>query len=114
MLNYKKCDTIVLGGSVQNLVDKYIKENSNKELLDLVFQYENKIDLKKIANHYINIKDSYYICELISFALEYLDIDDIFDKIIKTNDEEFMFMVYKNGTINEIVDMSKLRKALYK
>lgn len=45
---------------------------------------------------------------------EYLDLDDIFDSIIKTNDDEFMFWIMNNGIINFIDEkyIYKIKKVL--
>ena len=88
---------------LNKLIDNYIKEDNKEELWNLANKYENKIDLEKIANYYIKIRDSYYICELISIVSEYLNLDNIFTKIIATKNEEFIFFVSKNPIIKGII-----------
>lgn len=58
-------------------------ENEKKEWLwRLAFNYERKnIDFTSIANYFIDIKDGYYLAELISAVGNDLDIDEIIDKI---------------------------------
>jgi hypothetical protein len=99
---------------MNKLVDKYIIEDNKEELINLVFEYKDKKDLNKIAHYFIDKKDDYNICELISIVLEYLDLDDIFDSIIKTNDDEFMFWIMNNGIINFIDEkyIYKIKKVL--
>lgn len=99
---------------MNKLVDKYIIEDNKEELINLVFEYKDKIDLNKIAHYFIDKKDDYNICELISIVPEYLDLNDIFDSIIKTNDEEFMFWIINNSTINFIDDkyIYRIKKVL--
>ncbi len=99
---------------MNKLVDKYIIEDNKEELINLVFEYKDKIDLNKIEHYFIDKKDDYNICELISIVPEYLDLDDIFDSIIKTNDDEFMFWIMNNGIINSIDEkyIYKIKKVL--
>lgn len=103
-----RCDNI------NNLVDCYIKEDKREELWNLAFDYGNEIDLTKIANYYISVRDSFHICELLSIVSNYLDLDYLFDSIVLTNDKEFMFWILNNGTIKSIIDskyFSKLENA---
>ena len=55
---------------MNELVDKYILENKNSKLFDLAFKYESEIDLNKIALHFVDIKSSYDICELLSLEAD--------------------------------------------
>ena len=73
------------------LVDKYINEDNRNGLWELAEEYKNQVDLKKIADYYIQVRDDFNICELICFLYEYLNLDEIFDNIIRTKDKEFMF-----------------------
>lgn len=90
--------------NMNNLVDKYIKEDNRKKLWELAFEYKDKIDLNKISDYYIQVRDDFNICELICIVSEYLDLDDIFNKIVKTKDKTFMFYILKNGTIKSVID----------
>ncbi len=96
--------------NINSLIDVYIKENNKEELWNLAEKYENKIDLEKIANYYIEEKSDFYICELISLVGEYLNLDEIFEKIIATKDEEFIFWIVKNPIIKNIIDDNYLQK----
>lgn len=93
---------------INQKVLEYIKKDDRKGLWNLVFLYmeENKeiIDMSKISDYYIEKRDSFYICELISLAIEYLDIDDVINKIIATNDKEFIAYVMTNPVIKGIID----------
>ena len=101
---------------LDKLVDKYISEDNRVELFYLAFEHTNKIDLNKIAHFFIDKRDDYNICELISSIPEYLDLDDIFDSIINTKDDEFMFWIINNGPIRFIDSkyIYKLEKELNK
>lgn len=90
--------------NLNSLINKYIREKDKENLWNLAFKYQNKINLERIANYFINEKDSYYLCELISIVAEFLDLDNIFDKIIDTNDDNFIFLISKNGAIQNIID----------
>lgn len=105
-----------MDAELNRLVDRYISEDNRVELFYLAFEYTNKIDLNKIAHYFIDKKDDYNICELISSVSEYLDLDDIFDSIINTKDAEFMFWIINNGTIRFIDSkyIYKLKKELNK
>ena len=99
----------------------YIENDERKLLWELAFDYSpesNEIeDMTKIANYYINQKDGYYICELISIASEYLNIDDIINKIIETKDINLISYVMTNNIINGIIDdkyFVKLKQAMKK
>ena len=89
---------------MKSLVDKYIKEDKRNELLELAFKQQNNIDLKAVADYYIKVRDSFNICELIRMVSEYLDLDYVFDKIIKTNDKKFIFWIYNNNIIKNIIN----------
>ena len=89
---------------MKSLVDKYIKEDKRDELLELAFKQQNNIDLKAVADYYIKVRDSFNLCELISMVSEYLDLDYVFGKIIKTNDKKFIFWIYNNNIIKNIIN----------
>lgn len=86
------------------LVDKYIKENNKEELWKIVFEYDNKVNIDKIIDYYILSRDSFYVCELISIAQEYIDLHLLANKIVDTNDVTFAYMILKNGTIHDIIN----------
>ncbi len=68
------------------LVKEGIKHDEREWLWRLAFNYENsnlKFDL--ISDYYIEIKDMYYLSELISSVGFCLDIDLIIDKVLKNN-----------------------------
>lgn len=100
---------------MEELINKYIKEDNREKLLELAFEEQNNIDLNSIADYYIKVRDSFNICELISMVSEYLDLDNIFDKIVKTKDKKFMFWIVNNNTIKSVIDekyISKLEKVI--
>jgi len=68
------------------LVKEGIKHDEREWLWRLAFNYENsnlKFDL--ISDYYIEIKDIYYLSELISSVGFFFDIDLIIDKVLKNN-----------------------------
>lgn len=95
---------------INKLVDKYINEDNRKMLWELAFEYEDKIDLNKIAFYYIKVRDFFNICELICVVSDYLNLDNIFDEIIATNDKTFMFWILNNGSIKSIIDNKYFKK----
>lgn len=70
------------------LVKLGIENNLKEQLYRLAFNYaKKKINLDSIFDYFILKNDGYYISELISAIGEYLDIDNIIDKI---NDKELI------------------------
>jgi len=70
----------------QEKFEKLVKvgiENDEREWLwRLAFNYERRnINFDLIVDYFINVKDGYYLAELISAVGECLDIDSIIDKI---------------------------------
>jgi len=70
----------------QEKFEKLVKvgiENDEREWLwRLAFNYERRnINFDLIVDYFINVKDGYYLAELISSVGECLDIDSIIDKI---------------------------------
>lgn len=93
-----------------NLIDEYINNDDRKGLWELAFDHINEVNLNKIAEYYIQVMDSFHICELINISLGHLDLDYVFDKIISTNDKTFMFFILNNGTIKYIIDPKYLTR----
>ena len=72
----------------ENLVRVGIENDKREWLWRLAFNYEeSNLNFDSIIDYFIEMKDGYYIVELISAVGEYLDIDNIFDKI---NDKELI------------------------
>ena len=71
-----------------NLVDAGIENDERECLWRLAFNYEGMgIDFDKIVDYFIEIKDGYYLIELISAVGDSLDIDGI---IYRLDDNEFI------------------------
>ena len=71
-----------------NLVDVGIENDERECLWRLAFNYEGMdIDFDKIVDYFIEIKDGYYLIELISAVGDSLDIDGI---IYRLDDNEFI------------------------
>lgn len=70
------------------LVKVGIKKDKREWLWRLAFNYERKnLNFDLIVNYFIEMKDGYYLVELISAVGECLNIDEIIDKI---NDKELI------------------------
>ncbi len=70
----------------QEEFDSLVKVGTNiddrESLWRLAFNYEHyDIDLNKIADYFVQVKDAYYITELISAVRDRVDIDSMIDKI---------------------------------
>lgn len=98
------------------MIDKLILEKNNKALINLVFDIKDPNDIYKIADYLIKDNDYFNICELINISDEIINTDIIVDKIIETNNEEFIFYVYKNSSLTNLSlqSIEKLKKFLYK
>ena len=97
----------------QEEFDKLVKvgiENEEKEYLwRLAFNYNNsELNFDKITNYYIDTKDAYYLCELISAVGNKLDIDNIIDLI---NDKELIkSIIDSKDVISFYVNKEQLEK----
>ncbi|MBQ3021617.1 MAG: hypothetical protein IJD92_05300 [Bacilli bacterium] len=97
------------------LLENYIENDVRENLIILALDYEDKIDLNKIADYFIKIKDIFYICELICTSSEYLDLEKIFKKIIDTKDKTFIFFILTNESIKNVINekyLMRLEKAI--
>ena len=64
------------------LVKVAIEKDEREYLWRLAFNYEKRnMNFDKIVDYFIEVKDAYYLCELISAVGECLDIDKMIDKI---------------------------------
>ena len=64
----------------------------------LAFNYNRKgIDFTLIEDYFLEVKDVYYLTELISVVEEDLDKDRLLKKIVDTCNKEFITAVVKTG-----------------
>lgn len=103
----------------ENLVKVGIENDKREWLWRLAFNYErSNIKFDSIVDYFIEMKDGYYIAELISAIGECLDIDNIIDKIndkeliedLKNRKSVISFYVSEeqfNKLINKILDGEK-------
>lgn len=74
-----------------DLVEVGIKSDERESLWRLAMNYNRKEkDFSKIEDYFILKRDNYYLAELISGVEENLDLNRIVEKILKTNDIEFI------------------------
>ncbi len=97
-----------------NLVQAGIEGDKREWLWRLAVNYNNKgFDFSKIVDYFIQVRDGYYIQELLSACCESVDIFEVAKKVIKTGNREFMIEVQnrclKLGLINES-DRQKIMK----
>lgn len=79
-----------------DLVKVGIKNNEREWLWRLAFNYNRKNkDFSLIEDYFIEKKDSYYLTELISAVREDLDMKKLKEKVLATNDKEFITSVKK-------------------
>lgn len=73
------------------LVKIGINEDNREALWRLAFNYNRKnINFSFIEDYFIEKRDDYYLIELISAVGEDLDMNNLIQKIVSTNDREFM------------------------
>ena len=69
---------------LNKLIDAGINNDEREYLWRLAFNYEDDVDVNKIANYYISVKDSYYLSELVSIAEDKIKIDkNVINKILE-------------------------------
>lgn len=72
------------------LVDYAILKNDLESLWRLAFNYsEYDMDFKKLVDYYFNIKDAYYLTELIHVLGDKLDLKDILKKVKSSKNAKF-------------------------
>lgn len=82
----------------EDLVSVGIKEDKRESLWRLAVNYNQKEkDFSKIEDYFILKRDDYYLIELISAVEEDLETNKLIEKIIKTNDRDFINNVIKRG-----------------
>ena len=92
------------------MVEVGIKEDQRESLWRLAFNYEFKdIDFTNIVDYFILKRDYYYLTELISAVGHALDMDYLIDKVIKTEDKEFIANVLKDGKPMGILDDKSMK-----
>ena len=101
----------------QEKFEKLVKvgiENDEREWLwRLAFNYERRnINFDLIVDYFINVKDGYYLAELISAVGECLDIDSIIDKI--TNKELIKDLKERKYVICNYVSEEQFNKLVSK
>ena len=97
----------------ERLVKEAIKYDRREWLWRLAFNYERmNINFDSIVDYFIEVKDGYYIAELISAVGECLDIDRLIDQI---NDKELIKDLEKRkNIISQYVDDEKFNKLISK
>lgn len=80
----------------------------------LAFNYNHKgKDFTLIEDYFLQVKDYYYLTELISAVEEDLDKDRLLKKIIATHDKEFIINVVKDGYQIGIFSKDEVIKIIY-
>ena len=97
----------------ESLVKIGIEYDEREWLWRLAFNYENrKINFESIVDYFIEMKDGYYLAELISAIGECLDINIIIDKI---NDKELIEDLKKRkGVIATYISEEQFNKLIDK
>lgn len=97
----------------EKLVKVGIENDKREWLWRLAFNYErSNINFDSIVDYFIEIKDGYYIAELISVVGECLDIDAIIDKI---NDKELILdLKDRKGVVEGYVSLEQMNRLLSK
>lgn len=81
-----------------DLVKAGIKEDKREALWRLAVNYNHKNkDFSKIEDYFIQVRDAWYLIELMSAVGEDLNIDKLIDTIALTNDKKFIKEVIEKG-----------------
>lgn len=105
VLNQDEFNDLVLVG---------IKNDMREALWRLAFNYNHKEkDFTLIEDYFLQVKDYYYLTELISAVEEDLDKDRLLKKIIATHDKEFIINVVKDGYQIGIFSKDEVTKIIY-
>lgn len=72
-----------------DMVDALIEKDEKEYAWRLALNYNRMFDMDKIETYFINIKDSYYLAELISI-LDYPNYERITSKLIDSKDKELI------------------------
>ena len=105
VLNQDEFNDLVLVG---------IKNDMREALWRLAFNYNHKEkDFTLIEDYFLQVKDYYYLTELISAVEEDLDKDRLLKKIIATHDKEFIINVVKDGDQIGIFSKDEVTKMIH-
>jgi len=88
---------------MKNKIVELILKNDRKELLNLAFNLNSKFEFDQIFDFFVTIGDANNLGELISICPDYVGILEA-EKIVKTENQEFIFYLLNYGPIKGIVD----------
>lgn len=92
-----------------DLVEAGIKEDKRESLWRLAFNYNHKNkDFTIIEDYFISKRDDYYLTELISAVKEDLNMNELLNKIKKTNDKDFIRRVIETGSSYSLFETEEL------
>ncbi len=87
-----------------DLVELGIENDQKESLWRLAFTYEkNHFNYNNIINYFIKEKDIFYIIESLYAFKDNIDMNNLYDKLIKLNDKEFLIKIFTPG-IMELLD----------
>lgn len=96
-----------------NLVQAGIEGDKREWLWRLAVNYNYKsFDFSKIVDYFIQVRDGYYIQELLSACCESVDIFEVAKKVIKTGNREFMIEVQNRCLKLELINESDRQKIM--
>lgn len=91
-----------------------IKEDKRESLWRLAMNYNQKRkDFSKIEDYFIKKRDSYYLAELISGVNEDLDLDKLIEKVLNTNDLDFIKKLANTDYLHPIFSKQQKEKVKY-
>lgn len=87
-----------------DLVDVGIQNDLKESLWRLAFTYEKQhFNYNNIINYFIKEKDIFYITESLYAFKDSIDINNLYNELIKLNDKEFLIKIFTPG-IMELLD----------
>lgn len=93
-----------------DLVDVGIQNDLKESLWRLAFTYETKhFNYNNIINYFIKEKDIFYITESLYAFKDSIDINNLYNELIKLNDKEFLKQIFTPNIMglldNEDIDL---------
>ena len=86
-----------------NNIVEYCRDNDDMKTCWLLYFEYDSFNPDKIEDFYIEKRDSFNVCELLSIAEKSMDIDIFINKIIATKDIDFISWIVLNPIIENIL-----------
>jgi len=99
-----------MNNNLISCINKYMQSDDRKKLFNIVCDIDNHDLILLVVDYFINKRDSFYICEILSYNDDSIVENTIFNKILETNDTEFIYKISINGPIQGVVSLNNLKR----